>query len=131
MGVTLGSAGLYDLDMRYIPDVLSLRARRPEAAVVKVMSRKDNWLHVPWSSRGAGVTLGSAGLYDLDMRYIPDVLSLRARWPEAAVVKVMSRKDNRCVRVLIPDENVGHQEFHDVLLHDMANADVPYVAVIK
>ena len=97
---------------------------RPEA------NRSGGDLHVPWSSRGAGVTLGSAGLYDLDTRYIPDVLGLRARRPVAAVVKVMSRKDNRCVRVLIPDKNVGHQvRFHDVLLHDMADADAPYVAV--
>ena len=66
------------------------------------------WVHVPWSSRGAGVTLGSGGLYDLDTRYIPDVLGLRARRPEAAVVEVMSRKDNQCVWVLIPDGNVGH-----------------------
>ena len=45
------------------------------------------------------------------------------------MVKVMSTKDNRCVRVLIPDDNVGHKGFHDVLLHDMADADPPYVAV--
>ena len=32
-------------------------------------------------------------------------------------------------RVLIPDDNVGHKGFHDVLLHDMADADPPYVAV--
>ena len=44
-------------------------------------------------------------------------------------MKVMSIKDNRCVRVLIPDENVGHIGFHDVLLYDMADADPPYVAV--
>ena len=44
-------------------------------------------------------------------------------------MKVMSRKDNRCVWVLIPDENVGHKGFHDVLLHDMADADPPYFAV--
>ena len=76
------------------------------------------------------MTLGSAGLYDLDTRYIPDVLGLRATgWPEAEVVKVMSRRDNRCVRVLIPDENVGHKGFHDVLLHDMADTDTLYVAV--
>ena len=89
-------------------------------------------VHVHWSSRGGGggvVTLGSAGLYDLDTRYIPEVLGLRARWPETEVVKVMSRKDNRCVRVLIPDQNVGHKGFHDVLLHDMTDADPPYVAV--
>ena len=92
-------------------------------------------VHVPWSSRGgggragAGVTLDSAGLYDLDTRYIPDVLGLRARQLEAQVMKVMSRKDNRCVLVLTPDENVGHQGFHDVLLHDMTDADALCVAV--
>ena len=75
------------------------------------------------------MTLGSAGLYDLDTRYIPDVLGLHAQRPEAEVVKVMLRRDNRCVRVLMPDENVVHKGFHDVLLHDMADADVPYVAV--
>ena len=75
------------------------------------------------------LTLGSPGLYDLDTSSIPDVLCLRAQRPGAAVVKVMSRKDNRCVWVLIPDENVGHKGFHDVLLHDMADADPPYFAV--
>ena len=34
-GVTLGSAGLYDLDTKCIPDVIGLGARRQE--VVKVM----------------------------------------------------------------------------------------------
>ena len=43
-------------------------------------------------------------------------------------MKVMSIPNNRCIRVLIPDENVGHGGFHDVLLHDMAEADSPYVA---
>ena len=45
----------------------------------------------------------------------------------AAVVKVMSIPDNRCIQVLIPDENVGRGGSHDVLLHDMADADSPYV----
>ena len=31
--------------------------------------------------------------------------------------------------MLISDENVGHKGFHDVLLHDMADADAPFVAV--
>ena len=43
-------------------------------------------------------------------------------------MKVMSGKDNR-VWVLIPDENVGYKGFCDVLLHNMAEADAPYVAV--
>ena len=43
-------------------------------------------------------------------------------------MKVVSIPNNHCIRVLIPDENVGHGGFHDVLLHDMAEADSPYVA---
>ena len=82
-------------------------------------------VHVSWSSRGGGggVTLGSAGQYDLDTKYIPDVLGLCARRLEAAVVKVMSRKDNQSFLVLIQDEIVGYQGFHDVLLPDMGDAD--------
>ena len=34
---------------------------------------------VSWSSRGSGVTLSSARLYNLDTKRIPDVLGLRAR----------------------------------------------------
>ena len=56
---------------------------------------------VSWNSWGSCVTLTSAGLYD------PDVLGFRAREPESAVVKVMSIPDNRCIKILIPDENVG------------------------
>ena len=83
---------------------------------------------VPGGSRRSDLTLHSDRLYDLDSS-IPDVIGLCAVQPEAAVVKVMSIPDNRCVRVVIPDENVGHGGFHEVLLHDMADADSPYVAV--
>ena len=79
---------------------------------------------------GSGTSfLEFSRLYDLGTKRIPDVLGLQARQPEAAVVKVMSIQDNRCIRVLIPDENVGHGGFHDVLLHDMADSDSPYVVV--
>ena len=64
---------------------------------------------VSWNSRGSGVTLSSAGVYNLG-------------------TKVMSIPNNHWIRALIPDENVGHRGFHDVLLHDMAEADSPYVA---
>ena len=60
---------------------------------------------------------------------IPDVIGLCAVQPDAAVIKVMSIPDNRCIRVVIPDDNVGTGGFHKVLIHDMADADAPYVAV--
>ena len=56
-----------------------------------------------------------------------DVLGLPARHSEEPVVKVMLRNDS--VRVLIPDDNIRHRDFHDVLLFDMTNEDAPYVAV--
>ena len=43
-------------------------------------------------------------------------------------MKFMSILDNHCIRLLIPDENVGRGGFHVVLLHDMAEANSPYVA---
>ena len=49
--------------------------------------------------------------------------------PEAPVVKVMLGCESQCVRVLVPDDNVGHRGFHDVLLFDMTDADTPHVAV--
>ena len=62
-----------------------------------------------------GVILGSAELYNLDRECVPDVLGLHARSPDASVVKVMLGRETQCVRVLIPDDNVGHRGFHDVL----------------
>ena len=43
----------------------------------------------------------------------------------------MSIPDNRynIIRVVIPDDNVGTDGFHEVLIHDMADADAPYVPV--
>ena len=31
--------------------------------------------------------------------------------------------------MVIPDDNVGTDGFHEVLIHDMADADAPYVPV--
>ena len=47
------------------------------------------------------MTLQSDSRYDLNSE-IPDVIGLRAIQPDAAVVKVMSILNNRCVRVVIP-----------------------------
>ena len=46
------------------------------------------------------------------------MIGLRAIQPDAAVIKVMSIPDNRCIRVVIPDDHVPN-EFHEVLIHDM------------
>ena len=69
------------------------------------------------------MTLDSAGIYDLDTTCVPDVLGLRARHPEVAVVKVMQGCDSRSVWVLVSDEKIRDRGFHVTLL-DMADADV-------
>ena len=68
----------------------------------------------------------SEKLYDLAPD-IPDVMGLRALRPSAAVVKVMSVPDSRCIRVVTPDNhiNIG---FHEILLHDMGEEDLLFVA---
>ena len=88
------------------------------------------WIRRPGPStryfQGVDLTLQSDRLYDLDSG-IPDVIGLRTVQPNAAMIKVMSIPDNRCIRVEIPDDHVGG--FHEVLIHDMDNADAPYVAI--
>ena len=69
---------------------------------------------LPGIFRGFDLTLQSDRLYDLDSG-IPDVIGLRAVQPDAAVIKVMSIPDNRCIHVVIPDDNVNTGGFHKVL----------------
>ena len=65
--------------------------------------------------------LASDQLYDLP----PDVMGLRA---SAAIIKAMSVPDSRCIRVVAPDDHVNIG-FHEVLLHDMGEEDLPFVAL--
>ena len=59
---------------------------------------------------------------------IPDVLGLRAIQPRAAILKVMSVPDSRCVRVVIPDDHVS-LGFHEILIYDLKDEELPFVAV--
>ena len=74
-----------------------------------------------------GTFLGSA----LDIRLgpdIPDVMGLRAFRPDAAAVKVMSVRDNRCILVVTPDDHVTCG-YHEILLHDMGAEELPFVSL--
>ena len=66
-------------------------------------------------------------LYDL-VNDIPDVMGLRAIKPRAAIVKVMSVPDSRCVRVVTPDDHVNIG-FHEILIHDLEEEELPFVAL--
>ena len=72
---------------------------------------------LPGTIIGLGLDLKSDKLYDFGGA-IPDVMGLRAIQPRAAVVKVMSVPDSRCVRVFVPDDHLPNK-FHEILIHDM------------
>ena len=57
------------------------------------------------------------------------MIGQRAIQPDAAVIKVMSIPDNRCIRVVIPDDHVPN-EFHEVLIHDV-EVEEPHFVVLS
>ena len=81
---------------------------------------------LPGTFFGPTLDITSEKLYDLAPD-IPDVMGLRALRPSAAVVKVMSVPDSRCIRVVTPDDHVNIG-FHEILLHDMGEEELPFVA---
>ena len=62
---------------------------------------------LPGTFLGLAFDLRSDTLYDL-VDDIPDVMGLRALQPSAAIVKVMSVPDSRCVWVVTPDDHDDH-----------------------
>ena len=81
----------------------------------------------PRNVLGPSLDIRSEKLYDLALD-IPDVMGLRALRPNAAIVKVMSVRDSQCIRVVTPDDHVACG-FHDILLHDMGEEELPFVAI--
>ena len=75
---------------------------------------------------GPALDIRSESLYELAPD-IPDVMGLRALRPDA-VVKVMSVRDSRCIRVVTPDNHVTCG-YHDILLLDMGEEDLPFVSL--
>ena len=75
---------------------------------------------------GPSLDIYSEKLYDLAPD-IPDVMGLRALRRSAVVVKVMSVPDSRCIQVVTPDDHVNIG-FHEILLHDMGEEELPFVA---
>ena len=64
----------------------------------------------------------SDSLYELAPE-LQDVMGLRAVRPDAAVTKVMSIRNSRCIRVVTPDDHVTCG-YHEILLHDMGDEDL-------
>ena len=55
-------------------------------------------------------------------------MGLRVIQPKAAVVKVMSVADSRCVRVVVPDNHLPNR-FHEILIHGMEDEELPFVVL--
>ena len=66
-------------------------------------------------------------LYDLPEN-IQDVMGLQALRPSAAVCKVMTIPNAKCVRIVTPDEHVS-TGFHEILIHDMGQEEWPQVTL--
>ena len=79
---------------------------------------------LPGTFRGFDLDLQS----DLDSDIL-DVIGLRAIQPDTAVIKVMSIPDNCCIRVVILDDHLGTEGFHEILIHDMEEEYPPFVAL--
>ena len=82
---------------------------------------------LPGTFLGLALDLRSDKLHDLGGA-IPDVMGLQAIQPRAAIVKVMSVPDSRCVGVVIPDDHVS-LAFHEILIHNLEDEELPFVAV--
>ena len=61
---------------------------------------------LPGTFLGLALDMRSDKLYDLVLD-IPDAMGLRALRPSAAIVKVMSVPDSRCIRVVTPDDHAN------------------------
>ena len=80
-------------------------------------------LLLPRKFFGPSLDIASEKLYDLAPD-IPDVMGLRALMSSAAVVKVMSVSDSRCIRVVTPDDHVNI----GILLHVLGEEELPFLA---
>ena len=55
-------------------------------------------------------------------------MGLQALRPSAAVCKVMTIPNSKCVRIVTPDEHV-RTGFHEILVHDMGQEEWPQVTL--
>ena len=54
---------------------------------------------------------------ELNTVSLPDVLGLHAWRPGAALIRVLTGRDRRSVRALVPDDNVVDRGYHDCSRH--------------
>ena len=74
-------------------------------------------LCVPWDAPEAVIEMNSPDLISLET--IPDKVGLFGRRKEAAMSRIMSARDCRGVRFVVPDVRLVDRGFHDVTVIDM------------
>ena len=81
-----------------------------------------------WNSPESFVTLDSP---EVDTSVVPDVLGLRACYPDAKPTRVLPGRALNSVRLLVPDARATSWGFHDVTLVDMTRETGPTVSMGK
>ena len=84
-------------------------------------------LCVPWDAPEAVIEMNSPDLISLET--IPDKVRLFGRRMEAAMSRIMSARDCRGVRFVVPDVRLVDRGFHDVTVLDMADDREPTVVL--
>ena len=87
----------------------------------------DVTIDIPWNAPEAHIQLNSAGVFDLEDE-IQDVFGLCNRRPDAAGVRVTLGRDERSVRVLVPDQRVLDNGLHNATIIDMGDMAEPAVS---
>ena len=84
-------------------------------------------LCVPWDAPEAVIEMNSPDLISLET--IPDKVGFFGRRKEAAMSRIMSARDCRGVRFVIPDVRLVDRGFHDVTVIDMEDDREPTVVL--
>ena len=87
----------------------------------------DVTIDIPWNVPEAHIQLNSVGVFDLETS-IQDVFGLCDRCPDAAGIRVTQGRDDRTVRVLVPDPWVMDNGFHYATIIDMGDIAEPTVS---
>ena len=84
-------------------------------------------LCVPWDAPEAVIEMNSPDMISLET--IPDKVGLFGRRKEAAMSRIMSARDCRGVRFVVPDVRLVDRGFHDVTVIDMEDDREPTVVL--
>ena len=103
------------------------RGGRPRVDRSGVIFRYE--LQTSWNAPVSFVTLDSPEVVALDTSVVPDVLGLRARYPDAKSTRVLPGRAQNSVRMLVLDARATPRGFHDVTLVDMTGETGPTVSM--